>query len=204
LSHGRAHRCRGPPYVRAAMSLRGAGAQERGQATVEWIGLMLGLALALGGALELTRGADFEGEAHGLGEALTSRMTCAARDACAAEARAERAGAKVGSGALDGSAASRASPEGGVLRGGGRGIPPRGASGPAARRLGGIDRAGARVGVRRAFEKARKYGWAACLGYRRLRYDLDHPRFFPRDTIPPGEILDELNACLNPWNFLFG
>jgi hypothetical protein len=56
--------------------------------------------------------------------------------------------------------------------------------------------------VRRAFDKARKYGWVACLGYRRLRYDLDHPRF-PLDPIPPGEILDELNECLNPWKFLF-
>jgi hypothetical protein len=182
------------------MSLRGAPAGERGQATVEWIGLVLGLAVAFGGALALTRGADFEGEANGLGEALASRMTCAARAACAAEAGAGRRGAGRRSGGAVGARA---------LRGGasvGLGVPPRGGSGSAPRGLRGLDGAGAgaRVGVRRAFEKARKYGWAACLGYRRLRYDLDHPRFFPRDTIPPGEILDELNACLNPWKFLFG
>lgn len=180
-----------------------AGAGQRGQATVEWIGLVLGLALAFGGALGVARGAGFGGGAHGLGETLASRVTCAARDACAAGRR----GAS-GSGALRGAPGSRA------LRGpprwrrpppaldafGGRGIRPSAPWERAPRGLRGLDGAGA--GVLRALGKVGRRAWIGCLGYRRLRYDLDTPRT-PRDPVPVGEVLDEVNRCLNPWMFLF-
>jgi hypothetical protein len=212
LSPARAHGCRRSPYVRAAM--RG-GAGESGQATVEWIGLVLGLALAFGGALGVARGANFGGEADELGEALASRVTCAARDACGAGSgpgarggalggRALRAGGLRGGGLRGGA-------RGGALRGGrqwrrpppaldafgGRGIrpsapwekPPRALAAPGS-------------GVLRALGRAGQHAWVFCLGYRRLRYELDHPRT-PRQGVPPREIVDALNECLNPWEFLF-
>jgi hypothetical protein len=185
-----------------------AGAGQGGQATVEWIGLVLGLALAFGGALGVARGADFGDEAHGLGEALASRVTCAARDACAAERR-----AAPGRGA-PGSPALREAPGGRPLRArprwrrppptldafGGRGIRPSAPWERTPRGLRGLDGAGA--GVLRALGQVGRRAWIGCLGYRRLRYDLDHPRT-PRDSVPVGEVLDELNRCLNPWMFLF-
>ena len=83
---------------------------------------------------------------------------------------------------------------------GGRGIRPSAPWERAPRGLRGLDGAGA--GVLRALGKVGRRPWIFCLGYRRLRYDLDHPRT-PRDAVPPREVLDELNSCLNPWMFLF-
>jgi hypothetical protein len=61
---------------------------ERGQATVEWVALVLGVALALGALAGGLRGAAEDGSPTELGEAVAKRITCAARDAC--RARAER------------------------------------------------------------------------------------------------------------------
>lgn len=160
------------------------GRGERGQATVEWVGLVLGLALAFGGALGVARGADFGGEADGLGEALTQRMTCAARGAC---------GAGPGGPRLP----ERPSAPPGVLVG--RGIPPTWPPKQRAGELGGLKGAGA--GVLRALGRAGRYAWPVCLGVRRLRYDLDHPRT-PRQSIPLRDTLGLANKCLNPWGFL--
>jgi hypothetical protein len=162
-----------------------AGAGQCGQATVEWIGLVLGLALAFGGALGVARGADFGGEAHGLGEALASRVTCAARGSCHVE---HRVVPRVHA------------PPPTLDAFGGRGIRPSAPWERAPRGLRGLDGAGA--GVLRALGQVGRRAWIGCLGYRRLRYDLDHPRT-PRESVPVGEVLDELNRCLNPWMFLF-
>jgi hypothetical protein len=198
---------------------RRGGAGERGQATVEWIGLVLGLALAFGGALGVTRGADFGGEAHGLGEALASRVTCAARAACGAGRGAALPGGAFPGGAFRGGA-QRGGPlrggplPGGPLRGGprswrsppaldafgGRGIRPSAPWERAPRGLRGLGGAGS--GVLRALGRAGNRAWIVCLGYRRLRDELDHPRT-PRQGVPPGEVLDALNDCLNPWEFFF-
>jgi hypothetical protein len=161
-------------------------AEERGQATVEWIGLVLGLALAFGGALGVARGADFGGEAHGLGEALASRVTCAARGACHVHRRSVVRRLHAPPPALDAF--------------GGRGIRPSAPWERAPRGLRGLDGAGS--GVLRALGRAGKSAWIICLGYQRFRYDLDHPRS-PRESVAPSEVLDELNTCLNPWVFLF-
>jgi hypothetical protein len=161
------------------------GAGQRGQATVEWIGLVLGLALAFGGALGVARGADFGGEAHGLGEALASRVTCAARGSCH----------------VTQPAFSRVhAPPPALDAFGGRGIRPSAPWERAPRGLRGLDGAGA--GVLRGLGRVSRRAWIFCLGYRRLRYDLDNPRT-PLEGFPPGELLDELNTCLNPWTFLF-
>jgi hypothetical protein len=175
------------------MTRRGR-AGERGQATVEWIGLVLGLALALGGALGVARGADFGGEAHGLGEALASQVTCAARDACAAE----RGGAPGGRAVRSPPSWRRPAPALGAF--GGRGIRPSAPWERAPRGLRGVE--GARAGVLRALGELGRHAWFGCLGYRRVRYDLAHPRT-SREGTPPGETLDALNECLNPWEFLF-
>lgn len=57
-------------------------------------------------------------------------------------------------------------------------------------------------GALRAFGKAGRFASAACLGYRRFQYDLEHPRT-PRQGIPVGDTLGILNDCLNPLGFLF-
>jgi hypothetical protein len=55
-------------------------ARERGQATVEWVGLLLLLALGLGALLALAP--SVEGRA--LGAQLLERVTCTVRDGCGA------------------------------------------------------------------------------------------------------------------------
>jgi hypothetical protein len=190
---------------------RGSG--QRGQATVEWIGLVLGLALAFAGALGATRGADFGGEASGLGEALASRVTCAARDGCGAGQAGAGSALGLGEEALGrgtggfGGSAGRAlgrpprpRPPATLDAFGGRGIRPSAPWERFPRGLRGLEGAGS--GVLRALGRAGKRAWIFCLGYRRVRYELDHPRT-PRQGIPPREILDALNECLNPWQFLF-
>jgi hypothetical protein len=43
--------------------------------------------------------------------------------------------------------------------------------------------------------------WIVCLGYRRFRYELEHPRL-PSEAMPLAEALDIANGCLNPYAFL--
>jgi hypothetical protein len=43
--------------------------------------------------------------------------------------------------------------------------------------------------------------WIVCLGYRRWRYELAHPRL-PTEALPLREALDIANECLNPYAFL--
>jgi hypothetical protein len=57
---------------------------ESGQATVEWVGLLLGVALMFGALVAGGREAAKGESAHELGDALAERITCAARDACGA------------------------------------------------------------------------------------------------------------------------
>jgi hypothetical protein len=168
---------------------------------------MLALALGLGGALAVARQASFGGDAHELGEALAGRMTCAARDACARERRAGPGGAA--GGAHPGGLSSRLHhgrprPRPGRPRPGrprpGRPRPSASALGPF-RGRGSPPTTRAGSGALELLGKAGRRAWILCLGFRRLRYDLDHPRT-PRQAIPPGELLDEANTCLNPWVFL--
>ena len=182
---------------------------DSGQATVEWIGLVLGLALAFGGALGAARGADFSGEADGLGEALAQRMTCAARGECGAGP----GGAELGGGGR--LRDERRAPRGHRLRARpprphrlparpprppgafvGRGTPPWAPLGRRAWALKGVG-----AGALRALGRAGRFAWPICLGVRRLRYELDHPRT-PRQGIPARDSLALLNKCLNPWAFL--
>src|SRR5215217_4632073 len=55
---------------------------QSGQATVEWVGLVLGVALLLGAVAAGGREATTRESAHELGDAVAKRITCAARDGC--------------------------------------------------------------------------------------------------------------------------
>jgi hypothetical protein len=59
---------------------------ESGQATVEWIGLLLGIALVLGAVAAGGREAAKGESAAGLGDAVAERIVCAAKGACGAGA----------------------------------------------------------------------------------------------------------------------
>ena len=203
---------------------------ERGQATIEWVALMLAVALALGGALGVAHGADFggptRGPAHDLGETLAGGLVCAARDACRAERTAMRAlegGPLPGGGSLGGRSAGGGSLGGRSLRGrpargrslrarrlrawtsappdvfGGRGIRPSAPWERVPRGLRGLE--GASSNLLRRLGGAGEFGWVACLGYRQLRYDMEHPRT-PRQSMPVDDVLDELNECFNPVGWL--
>ena len=76
------------------------GGGQRGQATVEWIALVLVAALAFGALLGGVRGAAREDT--GLGEAVAERISCAARDLCASGAGRGSSGARIGAPAPDG------------------------------------------------------------------------------------------------------
>jgi hypothetical protein len=170
-----------------------ARGRQSGQATVEWVGLLLTVGLALGalaggvrGAVRADSGAaGGHGGAAGLGEALASHITCAARDLC---------GAGVGAPAA------------------GRGPPAAGPPLPPASRRTlpriprGRSRAGAGSRLGNAAERAGRLAegaWIACFGYRTLRYDLEHPRT-PREMRPLDATLEIVSDCVNPWELLFG
>jgi hypothetical protein len=128
------------------MSRRGP---ERGQATVEWIGLLLGVALLLGAVAAGGREAAKGESADGLGEAVAERIMCAAKGACGARAPGgERLGAAPG-------------PPPGRRLGALGGRP----SHPAPSRHAGIGQGVA------------KRAWFLCLGYRRWQYDREHAPF---------------------------
>jgi hypothetical protein len=167
----------------AASYGRQAMATEAGQATVEWVGLLL-TALVLAAAAAGLRATAHDAR---LGDAVAKRITCAARDACG----------------LDGAVASRASPSRvrghAPARGGAAarpGLPATGgAAAPSAARA-----ADAFRRLRGAAWIARR-AWILCLGYRRWRYELEHPRL-PTEPMPLDEALQIANACLNPLSFL--
>jgi hypothetical protein len=149
--------------------------RERGQASVEWTGLVLLVALvlaALGTVSGLLPGRAPASDG-GIGKAVAERLTCAARGAC---------------GGAPGPRASTAPPVSPAAGAVGRGVT-RARAVDALRRLRSV---GAKL-ARRA--------WIVCLGYRRFRYELEHPRA-PNEVMPLDEAIDIANGCLNPYAFL--
>jgi hypothetical protein len=148
---------------------------EGGQATVEWVALLLTAALVLGaGAALAGREAD-----RGLGEEVAERIS------------------RTAAGAAPGPAAAAPPPER-IAPTPARVAPPptrsapRPASGPRAvqafRRLRGV-------------ADVARHTWIVCLGYRRWRYELDHP-MAPTESLPLDEALGIVNSCLNPYDYL--
>jgi hypothetical protein len=192
---------------------------ERGQASVEWVGLVLLLALGLTALARFAPRPD----AGALGAELAHALTCAARGSCAAErdgrtpsgvpagggsgrlavapplvpvARAERDPLRRGLG-LSRPGQSRP----GLGRPGqsrpGRGRPwlgrPRFA-GPLPGHAGPLLRR-----ARRGAGTLWRRSWLLCLGYERVRWSILHPEIrFPHQTIPLSEGLRIANDCLSP------
>jgi hypothetical protein len=142
---------------------------ERGQATVEWVALVLVVSLVL-----VAAGLGVRGSARGaaLGGALSERIVCGARSVGGSASRcASRARTSARRSASSASAA-----------------PPLARTADAFQRL-------------RGFSQVAKRVWVVCLGYKRWRYELEHPRTL-RDPMPVDEALRIANACFNPLDFL--
>jgi hypothetical protein len=165
---------------------------ERGQATVEWAGLALLVSLVLGGLLATAGAADFGRPAHALGEAIVGRLAhprlarAAARKAPGARAPAARAPV---AGPPAGGPAVVRPPSLRYLARGVRPAWPPSLSGRTRRR------------VLRSLARAGEFGWFLCVGYSGLRNDFEHPRS-PREFMSPDAVVDVLNQCLNPLEFL--
>ena len=193
---------------------------ERGQASIEWIGLVLLLAVGLAA---LARFAP-RGDAGHLGAELLNKVTCAARGGCDSERGARaRGGDRVPGGAgrlvavppLVPVTPRRGHPDArGLARPDARGRPgpearglarprPPAAASPMARGRSWLrpPRSAAEL-IRRAGRGAGtlwRRSWLLCLGYERARYSVLHPEIrFPHQTIPVSEDLRIANDCLSP------
>jgi hypothetical protein len=163
------------------MGDRRPAGDETGQASVEWVGLVLIAVVALGalGLLASTRAGRAPGSDRGLGELVAERLVCGPRGSCAGRIGVQTAGSPVPPAAPP---AVPAAPPGGARLSRARAI-------DALRRL----RAVGATLVKRA--------WIVCIGYRRFRYELEHPRA-PNEAMPLDEAIDIANGCLNPYAFL--
>jgi hypothetical protein len=142
---------------------------EGGQATVEWVALVLAAALVLGASAALAPAED----ELGLGELVAERIVRAPDEA-------QPDVMKPPSGAAP-APPSRAAPAAPVS---------------AAQAVNAFRRL-------RGLEHVARHAWVACLGYRRWRLELAHPRA-PTEAVPLRDALDIANDCLNPYDYLVG
>jgi hypothetical protein len=160
---------------RAAVRSRGVH-REDGQATVEWVALVLLAALVLTAAAALASPSkDPE-----LGHLIAKRIARpAAIPAAAAGRRLAEPRSRAASGPLPAAGAPAHGP-----------APPPSAprAVDALRRLRGVG-------------QVARHAWVVCLGYRRWRYELEHPSA-PTESLPVDEALDIVNDCLNPHDYL--
>jgi hypothetical protein len=166
---------------------------ERGQASVEWIGLVVLVALGLTALARFAPRAD----AGELGTELLHTIGCAARAGCEGAGGATPAGSR--SESSPGSSAPRRlvtlPPLVPVAPGERRARAPRSRplAAPLVRGRALLPRAGRGAGV------LWRRSWMLCLGYERARYAVLHPEIrFPRQTIPISEDLRIANDCLSP------
>jgi hypothetical protein len=196
---------------------------ERGQATIEWTGLALLVAIVLGTLATLAPRVD----GRGLGATIAHAITCAARGGCAAELVPGNAGAGLRSGRPEQAAAepqSRAAqpgnaaadprnaagdPRNAAAQPGNAAADPRNAS-PTTRASPGpgvarppvpADRAAAASHALRGVREVARKVWIVCLGYRRYLYERDHPRV-AAEPMPLEDAVGIANECLNPLGFL--
>jgi hypothetical protein len=175
-------------------------AGEAGQAAPEWIGTVLLVTVALGAlaAFRAPGGGD-----RGVGEMVAHRIACAAGGACAGAPSGVPSAGRPGaaSPAPSGTPPPGARPPSTVTR----------APSPVTRAPSPLTRAPSAVTRARAIDALRrlravgatlvKRAWIVCLGYRRFRYELEHPRA-PNQVMPFAEAVDIANGCLNPYGFL--
>lgn len=148
---------------------------EAGQATVEWVGLLLVVGLVMG-ALGVLRAAP---EERDLGRLVATRISGAA--AGVASTRAVRPPAV--------RPPSLHSPTPPLPRGP--------AAPPPSSRARGADA----VDHIRGIGDVAKRVWIVCLGYRRVLWELERPRM-PGEVMSAREALGVANDCLNPYAFL--
>jgi hypothetical protein len=189
---------------------------ERGQGTVEWIGVVLVVAIALAALGRVAPGRDD----RALGATLVHSMTCAARDGCGKRTpAASRPSVQRIQSAHEGFSVPALIPTPGRARPRTR-LPRPGSARPGTRlprtgqarshlRLPGARQAGLRLRLppvpavlrraRRGAGTAWRRAWIACLVYERFRYAFMHPESrFPGHTIPPSEVLRMINDCISP------
>jgi hypothetical protein len=159
---------------------------EGGQATVEWVALVLVAALVLGAAAALAgRESD-----PGLGEAVAKRITRAARGVGSVEAGAGPATPAPGAGA--------AAPAPGTPGPGAAAPPPiRRSSSP----LPALPRAFGLAGTLAGIGSVAKHAWIVCLGYERWRHELENPSA-PTEALPVDVAVSIVNTCFNPHDYL--
>jgi hypothetical protein len=179
---------------------------ERGQATVEWIGVVLLMAIALTALSRFARRDDD----RALASTLVHTVTCAAHDGCErhlAAAHPRVVGIRSGK-RTESQPPHRRDftvpvlvPDPGEARPAPRLRLPSGrqllrwarTEGPRALRWGAARRLRRGVGV--AWRRA----WFACLAYERFRWAFLHPESrFPGYTMPPSEALRIANDCISP------
>jgi len=155
---------------------------ERGQASVEWVGLVLLLALGL---VALGRFAVRQ-DARDLGPELVHAIGCAARGGCkpAASGRVSALHTLATAPPLVPVTPTRTTA---------RTAPPRGRPVLPARGRALAGRAWRRVG------RVYRGSWMFCLGYERVRYELLHPESnAPNVGIPLSESIRMANDCVSP------
>jgi hypothetical protein len=182
---------------------RGGG--QSGQATIEWAGLMLCVALIFGALLVGGREAAKGNAGRGLGEAVAQRLTCAVRSACGAEAGA-RGGESGGAGGGRGGESGRGGGgrlARGVALGAPLGNPPDGRLSSLLRSPGEHSSLRRAVRVLGGAKRFLKRTWFPCLGFRSWQNDRENPRLLG-EGLPVDETVDMLNECVNPLSFLFG
>jgi hypothetical protein len=161
-------------------------AGEAGQASLEWVGTVLLVTVALG-ALAAFR-APWRGD-RGVGEMLANRIACAAGGACAGAPGGAPAAGRPG--AASAARAVRRSPVTRAPSAVGQSSSPV----PRARAIDALRR------LRAVGATLVKRAWIVCIGYRRFRYEVEHPRA-PNQVMPLAEAVDIANGCLNPYGFL--
>jgi hypothetical protein len=170
--------------------------REGGQATVEWVALVLAAALVLGAAAAFAgREAD-----RGVGEAIAKRITKTARQV----GRGSAAGVAGPTAPAPGAAAPGAPAPGAAAPG--PPAPRAGAPPPSSSPLSFLSRAIggglAGIGGRLAgIGEVAKHGWIVCLGYERWKHELEHPSA-PTEPLPADVALSIVNTCFNPHDYL--
>jgi hypothetical protein len=176
---------------------------ERGQATVEWIGIVLLIALALAALSRLSPAA----EPRALGPTLAHAITCPAGDRCPSPSRTDAStppphgphAPRVPGGAFTAPPLVPRSPAPVIERPGARLRLPRARAllDWARREIGRLPAQGATRGVAGAW----KHAWFACLVYERARWAILHPASrYPGYTFPPEEALRIANDCISPFD----
>jgi hypothetical protein len=156
---------------------------EGGQATIEWVALVLAAVLVLGAAAAFAgREAD-----PGLGEAVAKRITSTAGGVGRGSA-----------GALAGEGRAAAPPPTGAPVPGAAAPPlPRSSPSP----LSFLSRAVGLGGALAGIGGVAKHGWVVCLGYQRWKRELEHPSA-PTEPLPVDVALSIVNTCFNPHDYL--